>query len=90
MAEDARGPGRLCGVMAMIGVSVGRFGGETLARSPQTISGAGSTGSRMTNDRRMAHAHANGQKSRAYGKDSTVVLAGVGFVASDSRILPDP
>jgi len=30
MREDRR---RLCGVMAMIGVSVGRFGGETIARS---------------------------------------------------------
>ena len=44
----------------------------------------------MMNDRRMADAHANGQKSRGYGEDSTVVLAGVGFVASEHRILLDP
>ena len=83
MREDRR---RLCGVMAIIGVSVHRSGEKRSHAQTQTISGVGLTGSRMTNDRRMAYAHANGQKSRAYGKDSTVVLAGAGFVATDRPI----
>ena len=75
--------------MVMIEMSVDRSVEKRPHAQPQTISGAGLTGSRMTKDRRMAHAHANGQKSRAYGKDSTVVLAGIGFVASDWSDLPD-
>jgi hypothetical protein len=78
--------GPLRGVMVMIDVSVDRSGEKRSHAQPQTISAAGLTGSRMMNNRRMAHARPNGQKSRAYGKDSTVVLAGVGFVATDRRI----
>ena len=74
----------------MIEVSVDRSGEKQSHAQPQTISAAGWRGSRMMNDRRMADAHANGQKSRGYGEDSTVVLAGVGFVASEHRILLDP